>query len=98
MTREEFIERRISKIKQALGMNPEEDVDGVFEAHRRSSTYANPDYDWEGLIAQGFAKRLKRNDGKEFVYVLTENGIQYAANVLGIIIRYTLEFEPKNKE
>lgn len=94
MAREEFIERRISKIKEALGMDTNEVVDGIFEAHRRSSCYTNLDDDWEGLIAQGFAKRVKSDDGKQFAYILTENGLQYAANTIGVPIQYTLYFVP----
>lgn len=97
MTAQEYKDKSLDKMKHALGMS-DKVVDGVFETNSRSLSYPEPDYYLESLIANGFVKRIGRNDGKEFVYVLTENGIQYVANVTGVTIRCTLEFEPKNKK
>ena len=69
--------------------------DGIFEAYRRCSLYDEPVRDWENLIEKGFAKRAACG---EYFYVVTESGMQAVANATGLMIRYTLEFEPLRKK
>ena len=97
MTEKELYEKRLAKMKHALGMDNKDAVDGVYEAYRRSSIYNEPDEVWEGLRADGFAKRITRDDGKEFIYVVTETGMQYVANATELTIRYELTFEPQKR-
>lgn len=85
-------ESELNRMKHALGMDNKAARGGVYEAYRRCSLYDQPVQDWENLIKKGFARRSLCG---EFWYVVTESGMQAVANATGLLIRYTLEFEPK---
>jgi len=82
----------LSRLKHALGFDNKDAKDGVFEAYRRCSLYDEPIQDWENLIEKGFARRSACGG---FRYVVTESGMQAVANATKLVIRYTLEYEPK---
>ena len=85
-------ESELRRLKHALGMDNKDAKDGVFEAYRRCSLYDEPIQDWENLIEKGFARRSACS---EFWYVVTESGMRAVANATKLVIRYTLEYEPK---
>ena len=88
-------ESELSRLKHALGMDNKDADNGVFEAYRRCSLYDEPVKEWESLVEKGFAKRSACG---EFWYVVTESGMQAVANATGLMIRYTLEYEPKSSK
>ena len=88
-------ESELSRLKHALGMDNKDAKDGVFEAYRRCSLYDEPIQDWENLIEKGFARRSACG---EFWYVVTESGMQAVANATKLVIRYTLEYESKERD
>ena len=94
---EKLTEKQLQKLKHALGMDHKEPKDGVYEAYRRNSFYNEPDEIWESLRAAGLAKRINHEDDKKVIYVVTDAGMQSVANATGLMIRYELEFEPKEE-
>lgn len=93
MDEHEIEERRLAKLKHALGMNGTEH--SLYEAYRRSSFYNEPDEVWESLRKDGLAKRIMRDDGKEYIYAVTDKGMQYVANATGLTLLYKLTFTPQ---
>ena len=84
-------ESELKRLKHALGMDNKDAENGVFEAYRRCSIYDEPVKEWESLVEKGLAKRSACG---EFWYVVTESGMKAVANATGLMIRYTLEYEP----
>lgn len=85
-------EQMMAKMVHAIGLDQKEPENNVYTAYRRSSFYYEPDEVWESLVAEGYARLVKRSE-REYIYVVTEKGFQAIADAKRIMIRYTLEFD-----
>ena len=86
-------EQTIRRMKHALGMDNKDPKDGVYHAYRRSVYFDAKDEDWEKLFEGGYAE--KRTNGKEWYYTVTKQGMQAVADATKLVIRYTIECEPR---
>lgn len=89
----ELSEEQLERMKHALGMDNKSNDGYVYHAYRNYSVYNEPHTVWEELCLLDLAER-NRYDG-DFVYRVSRKGMQEVANATGLIIRYTIEFEPK---
>ena len=88
-------QKYIYKMKHAIGLDHKDPKYGVYEAYRNCVYYNEPQEEWEWLHENGFAKKNASEDGKEVFYSCTKEGLQEVANATGLLIRYTIEVEPK---
>ena len=95
MTQENIMldEKELAKLKHALGMDNKDAVHGVYEAYRRCSVYNEPIKEWDNLVRKGFATKSVDSDN-QISYRVTEKGMKKVADATGLMIKYTLEFEP----
>lgn len=85
-------EEQLARMKHALGMDNINSRVYSYHAYRNYSVYNDPHTVWEELVSLGLAKR--RVDGRGFIYNVSQQGMQEVANATGLLIKYTLEFEP----
>lgn len=95
MTQEDIMlnEKELERLKHALGMDNKDAVHGIYEAYRRSSVYNEPIKEWDNLVRKGFATKSVVSDN-QISYRVTEKGMKKVADATGLMIKYTLEFEP----
>lgn len=91
----DLIDIHYRRMKHALGMDHKDAKDGVYEAYRNGSVYSTFDDIWEDLVRGGYAERSYQ--GTDIIYTVTSNGMQAVSDETGLLIRYELEFEPKQK-
>ena len=88
-------DKYLDRMKHAIGLDNKAPGNGVYEAYRNCSYYDKPQVEWEELRLRGLAKCISSEDKTEFVYSLTREGLQEVANATGLLIRYTIEVEPR---
>ena len=88
-------QKYLDRMLHAIGLDNSAPNNGVYEAYRNCSYYTEVNNDWEYLVALGYAKRINSEDGKEFIYSVTRDGLHVIADATGLLIRYTIEIEPK---
>lgn len=86
----------MARMVHAIGLDNGKCYNHVYEAYRNYSCYNEPVEEWELLVVGGYAERRDHND-REIIYHLTKKGFQAVADAKGLLIRYTMEFEP-NKD
>lgn len=86
-------EKELASLKHALGMDNKDAVHGIYEAYRRCSVYNEPIKEWDNLVRKGFATKSVDSDN-QISYRVTEKGMKKVADATGLMIKYTLEFEP----
>ena len=89
-------EEQLNRMKHALGMGNKEPEHGVYHAYRRTSYYDEPVPEWEDLVNEGYADRY--TNGREYIYKVTDKGMQEVADETGLLIRYTIEIEPRKQD
>ncbi len=77
-------------------MDNKEPEHGVYQAYRRTSYYDEPVPEWEDLVNEGYADRY--TNGREYIYKVTDKGMQEVADETGLLIRYTIEIEPRKQD
>ena len=86
-------EEQLARMKHALGMDNISPRDYSYHAYRNYSVYGDTHPVWEELVSLGLAKR--RVQDCDYVYNVSQEGMQELANATGVLIKYTLEFEPR---
>lgn len=84
-------EKHIAKMSHAIGLDNKQPANGCYEAYRNGSFYDSPVEEWDELVIAGYATDRRRE--KDFRYFVSEKGLQFLAEHLGLMIRYTNEYE-----
>lgn len=90
-------ERLMRRMIHAIGLDNGKQYKHVYEAYRNGSYYNEPVEEWELLVVGGYAERIDLSE-REITYHCTKKGLKAIADETGLIIRYTIEVEPTNRQ
>ena len=89
MSEERLSLSQINKMKHAVGLNNIRTMpkDGNYSAYRNFFAVASKDVDWEELVAIGYATVRYVEWCQEYVYYVSQKGLEYLGKLFGITIK-----------